>query len=86
MKQEFSHKCNKKKPYQNKATVDCSRTCPEYPYCAPTQCFKLHVSQPGETVPQLSVNGVGLTKPLTTSLNPTSKHLSHLRELSKGGR
>ena len=35
---------------------------------------------------QLSVNGVGLTKPLTTSLNPTSKHSSHLREPSKGGR
>ena len=35
---------------------------------------------------QLSVNGVGLTKPLTTSLSPTSKHSSHLRKLSKGGR
>ena len=23
---------------------------------------------------QLSINGVGLTQPLTTSLNPTSKH------------
>ena len=29
---------------------------------------------------QFSINGVGLTKPLTTSLNPTSKHSSHLRE------
>ena len=28
--------------------------------------------------PQLSMNGVGLTKPQTTSLNPTSKHSSHL--------
>ena len=36
--------------------------------------------------PQLSANGVGLTKPLNTSLNPTSKHSSHLREPSKGGR
>ena len=33
---------------------------------------------------QLSINGVGLTKPLTTSLNPTSKHSSHLRKPSKG--
>ena len=32
---------------------------------------------------QLSINGVGLTKPLTTSLNPTSKHSSHLRKPSK---
>ena len=54
------------------------------------------LGQPGKTVPrdsfarlppsQLSVNGVGHTKPLTTSLNPTSKHSSHLREPSKGGR
>ena len=51
MKQELSHKCTKKKPYQNKTTVDGSRACPEYPYCAPTQSFKLHVSQPGETIP-----------------------------------
>ena len=35
---------------------------------------------------QLSINGMGLTKPLTTSLNPTSKHSSHLRKPSKGGR
>ena len=35
---------------------------------------------------QLSVNGMGLTKPLTTSLNHTSKHSNHLREPSKGGR
>ena len=27
---------------------------------------------------------VGLTKPLATSLNPTSKHSSHLRKSSKG--
>ena len=40
----------------------------------------------GDQAPQLSVNGVGLTKPLTTSLSPTSKHSSHLREPSKGGR
>jgi hypothetical protein len=32
---------------------------------------------------QLSIKGVGLTKPLTTSLNPTSKHSSHLREPSR---
>ena len=38
------------------------------------------------TTSQLSVNGVGPTKPLTTSLSPTSKHSSHLREPSKGGR
>ena len=31
---------------------------------------------------QSSINGVGLTKPLTTSLNPTSKHSSHLRKPS----
>ena len=36
--------------------------------------------------PQLSINGLGLTKPLTTSLNPTSKHSSPLSEPSKGGR
>ena len=34
-------------------------------------------------VSQLSINGVGLTKPLTTSLNPTSKHSSRLREPSR---
>ena len=32
---------------------------------------------------QLSIKGVGLNKP-TTSLNPTSKHTSHLRKPSKG--
>ena len=37
-----------------------------------------------EQLPQLSINGVGITKPLTTSLNPTSKHSSHLRKPSKG--
>ena len=31
---------------------------------------------------QVSVNWVGLTKPPTTSLNPTSKHSSHLRKPS----
>ena len=36
--------------------------------------------------PQLSINGVGLTKPQATSLSPTSKHSSHLRKPSKGGR
>ena len=36
--------------------------------------------------PQLSINGVGLNKPQTTSLNPTSKHTIHFREPSKGGR
>ena len=36
------------------------------------------------TVTQLSINKVGLTKPLTTSLNSTSKHSSHLRKPSKG--
>ena len=32
---------------------------------------------------QLSINGVWLTKPLTTSLNQTSKHSSHLRKPSR---
>ena len=35
---------------------------------------------------QSSINGVGLTKPLITSLNRISKHSSHLRIPSKGGR
>ena len=35
---------------------------------------------------QFSINGVGLTKPLNTSLNQSSKHSSHLRKPSKGGR
>ena len=35
---------------------------------------------------QLSINGVVLTKPLTTSLSPTSKQSSHLRKPSKGCR
>ena len=35
---------------------------------------------------QVSINWVGLTKPLTISLKPTSKHSSHLRKPSKGGR
>ena len=34
-------------------------------------------------ITQLSINGVGLIKPLTTSLNQTSKHLSHLRKPSR---
>ena len=33
---------------------------------------------------QSSINGVGLTKPLNTSLNPISKHSSHLRKPSRG--
>ena len=36
--------------------------------------------------PQSSINWVGLTKPLTTSLNPISKHSSHFKMPSKGGR
>ena len=39
-----------------------------------------------QKIAQLSINGVGLTKPLTTSLNPTSEHSSHLKKPSKGGR
>ena len=35
---------------------------------------------------QLSVKGVGAHQTSTTSLNPTSKHSSPLREPSKGGR
>ena len=35
---------------------------------------------------QLSINGVGLTKPLNTSLSLISKHSSHLRKPSKDGR
>ena len=55
------------------STVECSR-----------------VSYPTDTVipasrdSQLSINWVGLTKPLTTSLNPTYKHSSHLRKPNKG--
>ena len=37
-------------------------------------------STPICSITQLSINGVGLTKPLNTSLNPTSKHSSHLRK------
>ena len=32
---------------------------------------------------QVSINGVGLTKHLNTSLKPTSKHSSHLRSLAR---
>ena len=35
---------------------------------------------------QLSLNGVGLTKPPNTSLSPTSKHPSHLRKPGKDRR
>ena len=35
---------------------------------------------------QLSINGVGFTKPLTASLNPTSKHSSQFKKPSKGCR
>ena len=35
---------------------------------------------------QSSMNGVGLTKPLNTSLNTISKYSGHLRKPNKGGR
>ena len=45
--------------------------------------FVLHVFL---LLSQLSINGVGLTKPLTTFLSPESKHSIHLRKPSKGCR
>ena len=42
-------------------------------------CHCMHLST-FFALSQSSMNGVGLTKPLNTSLNPISKHSSHLRK------
>ena len=44
----------------------------------------IKILNPSSGSSQPSIIGVGLTKPLTTSLNPTSKHSSHLRKPRKG--